>query len=229
MFHTLVDEGNAVLNTSIFSPVRRRIPMKKLLLFASCFAVTLILSQVSFSQALTPLPHPTEVADVTAAPCPCAQCTGAQSMVPYGCPPAPAPRIFGGKLAAFGERRAMRSMPLAAPAFAADPVAMPYQFSVSDLKPRAIRRAARLVPQPQPYPVPAAIPHPVAVPAPHAVVPAGMPMYPPGPAGQVGQKNTLLQRTGTSGPVINFLSIVRTPRDPYAGYYPYPVAPPMPH
>jgi len=202
--------------------------MKKLLLLASCFAVTLILSQVSFSQeALSPLPPPTEATDEFATPCPCAQCTGNPSMVPFGYPPYPAPKVFGSRLAAFGERRAMRSMPLAAPALAADPVALPYPFSVSDLKPRAIRRAARLAPQPQPYPVPVAapIPHPV----PHAVVPAGMPVYPQGPAAQVGQKNTLLQRTGTSGPVINFLSIVRAPRDPYAGYYPYPMVPPMPH
>ena len=203
--------------------------MKKLLLFASCFAVMLILSQVSFSQALAPLPPPTEATDELAAPCACAQCSGTPSVVPFGYPPYPyvAPKAFGGRLA---ERRAMRAMPIAAPAFAADPVAAPYPFTVADLKPRAVRRAARLAPQPPacPYPAPVttAVP-PVAVAAPHAAVPAGMAMYPqgPGPAGQIGQKNTLFQRTGTSGPVINFLSIVRTPRDPYAGYYPYPMMP----
>jgi hypothetical protein len=62
--------------------------------------------------------------------------------------------------------------------------------------------------------------------APPVPMMAGVPpvMTPPdrsaayGPVEQAGKRNISLQRSGTTGPVINFLSIVRTPNNPYVGY-----------
>lgn len=190
--------------------------MKKFLILVSCFAVVLILSKVSFAQE--------EVVAEPAAPCACCYCT--TSALPFAYPPYPAQRGFGNKFAA---RRSLPPQVLPQ----VEPVAFPYPYGVSDLKPLAVRRAARLAPQPQPYPVavpvPAALPGPPAPVAPLAYAPAPSSMNTHGPVGQTGQKNALFQRSGAPMS-INFLSLVRAPRDPYAGYsfYPAPVQPQLP-
>ena len=186
--------------------------MKKFLLLVSCFVVLLILSKVSFSQ---------EAATEPLAPCPCVHCGGVQAAMPFAYPPYPAPRTFGSRLAGLAAKRAM---PFGQPPVAFEGLPSQYQYSVMDLKPRAVRRIARMTPQPQPYPVPVMVPGPPVGPVqPVAVTDATS--YSHGPVTQTGQRNTLLQRSGGGGisPVINFLSIVRAPREPYAGYYPpYP-------
>jgi hypothetical protein len=195
--------------------------MKKLMILVSCFALIFVLSNVSFAQD----------ADVAepAAPCSCSQCqcAAAPSALPFAYPPCPCPpyhKAFGTRLATLVARR--HALPFAAPypEVAMGPVTAPvapYPYGISDLKPRAIRRAARLAPRPQPYPVPVpvAVAAPPALPAPDPAVPGYAPIV------QTGRRN--LQRNGDA-PVINFMSIVRTPRDPFAGYYPYYPMPAQP-
>jgi hypothetical protein len=175
--------------------------------------VILILSQVSFAQEAAPEPG--------------------VSAVPFTYM-APAQKLFGGKFSAIvGKRlRAPQMLPVAVPGDAvAAPVALPYPYGISDLRPSAVRRVARLT-QPQikyvPYPVPVAVAPPAgADPAAAAGgVPGGSAIYAPGPVAQTGQKNFLTQRSG--GPVINLMSIVRLPRssyDPYVSYPPYQAQP----
>jgi len=193
--------------------------MKKLLVSVSCIAVILIASHVSFAQE--------GLVDPVAADVPCA-CSAAQIVpppAPLAYPPyCPAPtRVFG-----IGYRRAARALPAVAPVGA--PAGLPYPFSVADLKPRSVRRAARLAalaaapPCPMPVPVPVAAPAPMVVGGapPMIAPPDGSTAYGYGPIGQTGKRNISLQRSGTTGPVINFLSIVRTMPNPYVGY-PAPV------
>jgi len=192
--------------------------MKKLSVFAACFAVMLFLSTVSFAQPgvildvnspPTVVPELTVEAIVTDAPspiqhtaaCPCQQHTTAGQVLPFGYPPYPT----AGGYPAYG---------------------IPYSY------PRAARRAARLAQPPvQPYPLPA----PGSVPAaPFAYAPAhpiqtplqgtiGIGDFPPVPACPPGQPTVFYRPT----PIKNFLAMLTAPRpyigyDPYAGYPPYP-------
>ena len=190
--------------------------MKKLMILVSCFSLLFVLSNVSFAQEV-------EVADFDPV-CSCPLSAVAPAPLPFVYPPYPAPKFFGHRLAAIVAKRTVPfgtpypgvpMGPVAAPypSVPMGPVAAPYPYGVTDLKHRAIRRAARLAPRPQPYPVPVPVAvAPPAVPAPEAAV-AGT-----GPVVQTGRRN--LQRYGDA-PVINFMSIVRTPPQPY--YYPMPV------
>ena len=197
--------------------------MKKLFVLVSCFAVLLVLSNVSFAQE--------EVA-VEVAPCTCGAAALSDAL-PFAYPYYPAPRGgLGDRLAALKGKcplaqknpafppvppQAMSS-PMPPQAFAGYPVGAP------DMRPLAARRAARLAQQLQPYP-PYQFPvagTPQGVPfAPPAFVP-GQPPVPMIPATQMGDANKVLQRAGGS-PVVNFMSIVRAPQQypPYGGYY-YP-------
>ena len=196
------------------------------MILVSCFALLLVLSKASFAQDFDDVDDP-------APACSCCYCMamGAPAPMPFAYPPCPAaPRHFGSRLAALVGRHTLPfgtpypGMPMspalapypAYPATPVGPVAAPYPYGVTDLKYRAVRRAARLAPPPQPYPVPV----PMAV-APPQVLPAPAPEgYAPGaaPVVQTGRRN--LQRYGDA-PVINFMSIVRT-QQPYP-YYPYPM------
>ena len=187
--------------------------MKKLLFVVSCFVVLLVLSKMSFAQ---------EVVVDPAAPCPCAICASAS---PFAGSFAPPQRLFGGRLAGLVGKRAFapQMMPAAPPI--EGPVALPYPYGIMDLKPRAVRRVARLTPKPQPYPVP----YPVAV-MPQTSEYAGpqipsydgnggpFSVYAPGPVAQTGLRNHSSQRSSYTAPVINFLSFVKGPQP---GYFPY--------
>ena len=203
------------------------------MIFVSCLALSLILNKVSFAQEA-------DVAEPVP-PCSCShcQCAAAPSALPFAYPPClypschyplcHAPKACGCRLVA--NLAARHSLPVATPCpeMAMGPVAAPvapYPYGMSDLSPRAVRRAARFVPQPYPYPmaqypmpVPVAVAAPPALPAPDPAVPGYAPVV------QTGKRNVL--RNGDA-PVINFMSIVRTPQQPFAGYYyPYPPAQPQ--
>ena len=187
--------------------------MKKLLLLVSFCAMVLVLSNVSFAQ---------DAAVDPAAPCPCANCEAA---TPFAAPFAYPPQKLGSRLStALMARRAVapQMLPPVAPVAdcpAAGPI--PYPYGVSDLRPRAVRRVARLTPQPQPFPAP----YPVAVmppAAPPAEVTPGA--FAPGAVAQTGLRNANIQRSGSIVPVVNFLSIIRTPYQ-HGGYYPLPGQP----
>jgi len=181
--------------------------MKKLLVLVSCVVAILVLSNVSFAQGV--LADPIEVAT----PCPCAAAPVVPAPAPFAYPaypPAVPARVFGAK-------RAAKAAALVAPV--AVPNAVPYPYSVADLKPRAVRRAARLAAAAQSYAMPMPVPAPVPMMAgapPVLAPPDKSASY--GPVEQAGKRNISLQRSGTTGPVINFLSIVRTPNNPYVGY-----------
>ena len=192
--------------------------MKKLLLLVSCCAAVFILSQVSFAQ---------EAVIEPVVPCTCVNCEGAPS--PFAAPFAyPPQRQFGNRLAAAMARRSIapQMLPPAAPIApvadcSAAPGPIPYPYGVSDLRPRSVRRVARLTPHPQPVPAP----YPVAVMppvAPAPIIDLTPGAYAPGPIAQTGLRNMSVQRSGSIVPVINFLSVVRAPRD---GYYSLPGAP----
>ena len=176
--------------------------MKKLSILVACFAVLLVLSNVSFAQ---------EDVVVATVPCACCTCGAVAPALPFAYP---APKAFGGKLAACPV--------LAHQAPSYPPQALP--FAPPAQKPFAARRAARFA-QPQPFAVPGMFAPPVA-PAPVAFAPgfapapvaAPVPQY---PAAQMGNSNKVLQHVG-GAPVINMFSVVRGPRayDPYTGYYP---------
>lgn len=179
--------------------------MKKLLVFASCVVAILAVSSVSFAQEGL-------VESEVATPCPCSAAPVVPAPAPFAYPaypPVPARH--------FGVRRAAKFAALTAPV--AVPNAVPYPYSVADLKPRAVRRAARLAAA-QSYaamPMPMPAPGPMVVGAPPVIAPPDKSAaY--GPVEQAGKRNISLQRSGTTGPVINFLSIVRTPNNPYVGY-----------
>ena len=182
--------------------------MKKLVVLASCVVAILAVSYVSFAQE--GLVEPADVA----APCPCTAAPGVPVPPPFAYPaypPVPA-KFLGGK-------RAARAAALVSPV--AVPNAVPYPYSVADLKPRAVRRAARLAAAAQSYPMPmpvAAPPAPMVAGVPPMVLPPDNKSASYGPVEQAGKRNISLQRSGTTGPVINFLSIVRTPNNPYVGY-----------
>jgi len=179
--------------------------MKKLLVLVSCVVAILAVSNVSFAQVGLVEPE-------AAVPCPCTAAPVVPAPAPFAYPaypPVPA-RVFGAK-------RAAKAAALVAPV--AVPNAVPYPYSVADLKPRAVRRAARLAAASQSYAMP------MPVPAPVPMVAGAPPVIAPpdksasyGPVEQAGKRNISLQRSGTTGPVINFLSIVRTPNNPYVGY-----------
>ena len=180
--------------------------MKKLLVLISCVVAIFAVNYVSFAQEglVDPIDTP--------APCPCTAAPAVPVPPPFAYPAyPPIPTRF------FGVKRAARMAALTTPV--AVPEGLPYPYSVADLKPRAVRRAARLAAAAQPY----SMPMPMAAPAPMV---AGVPpvMTPPdksasyGPIEQAGKRNISFQRSGTTGPVINFLSIVRTPNNPYVGY-----------
>ena len=186
--------------------------MKKLLLLVSCCAMVLVLSKMSFAQ---------EAAVEAAAPCPCVNCgVDAPLVAPFAYPPQ---RQFGNRLTALMARRSVAPQMLPPVAPGPECVAahgpLPYPYGVSDLRPRAVRRVARLTPQPVPQPVP----YPVAV-VPPVAPPVDMTpgAYAPGPIAQTGLRNTSIQRSGSVVPVINFLSIIRAPRE---GFYPLPAQP----
>jgi len=181
--------------------------MKKLLVLVSCVVAILAVSHLSFAQEVLVEPE-------VAVPCPCSAAPIVPAPAPFAYPAyPPVPARF------FGAKRAARAAALVAPV--AVPNAVPYPYSVADLKPRAVRRAARLAAAAQSYAMP--MPMPVSDPMPMV---AGAPpvIAPPdksasyGPVEQAGKRNISLQRSGTTGPVINFLSIVRTPNNPYVGY-----------
>ena len=195
--------------------------MKKLFLLISCFAVVLVLSNVSFAAE--------EAAACPAAPCVCSNCDCAA--FPFDYPPQ---RFFGGKFAAFAGKcplghRAPQALPCFEPCAPEACAPAPYPYPYSNAYLRAVRRVARLAPPPvMPYPVPA--PRAMAVPRPRmmapppvaaAAAPPAMPTFAAN-VGQTGKINYMSQKA--SAPVINFLSVVRggprSPYDPYAGYYP---------
>ena len=187
--------------------------MKKLSILVSCFAVLLVLSNVSFAQE--------EVA--VAAPCTCTCSACGAATLPFAYPSyCPAPK-FGSRLSAL-----VPKCPLASHASPCPPQALPIpappasvaQPGAPAVRPFAARRAARLALQPQlpPLPPPGMLVPPP--PGPAFYPPAALPQY---PNAQMGDSNKVLQHVG-GAPVINFLSVVRAPRpygpyDPYAGYY----------
>jgi len=194
--------------------------MKKLLVIVSCVVAILAVSNLSFAQEGLVDPE-------VATPCPCSAAPGVPAPAPFAYPAyPPVPARF------FGAKRAAKAAALVAPV--AVPNAVPYPYSVADLKPRAVRRAARLAAAAaQPYPMPMPVPAPVApmmagdssitvnpIDAPDAPsqFSAGKSSSSYGPVEQAGKRNISLQRSGTTGPVINFLSIVRAPNNPYVGY-----------
>jgi len=218
--------------------------MKKLSVFVSCFAVLLVLSNVSFAQ---------EEVVVEDTPCTCCAAHAAAPL-PFAYPPYyPAPHAFGGKLAALKSRCALAKAPVFPPPAVFPPQAMPlpaplpqayagYPYGAPAMGPFAARRAARLAAQsfaPQPFvPQPFVGVPPVAPVAPPAFVPApdaaGMVGFPQLPVNTMGSGNKVYQRASVGGaPVINFMSVVRAPypQHPYAGYYqgyPSPYAYPQP-
>jgi hypothetical protein len=192
--------------------------MKKLLVLVSCVAAVLIVSNVSFAQV--ELAEPVEVAVPSA-------CEAAPIAVPAPAPfmYPPYPYAAPARFPLLASRRAARMLPVAPPMMAG-PEALPYPPypPAVGMRPFAARRAARMAALAQPYPMPM----PVGAPAMPMV--AGVPVETApgapmtyGPSGQTGKRNLSFQRTGTTGPVINFLSIVRTQPNPYAGLVPaYP-------
>jgi hypothetical protein len=166
--------------------------MKKLSLFALCFAVVLVLNQVSFAQEAAAAADATDQA--------CVNCA-----VPVGYP---APFAKKGVAVRLAERRAMRSMPIAADS----------AYMRGDLRPRVARRMQ--MGQPAVAAAPMIATAPVVI-TPTAVgVPPALPEVPGiGAISQNGdKKNTLRQTTGTFAPTINFLSLIRPPRSSYVGY-----------
>jgi len=177
--------------------------MKKLSILVACFAVLLVLSNVSFAQ---------EDVVVATVPCACCTCGAVAPALPFAYP---APKAFGGKLAACPV--------LAHQAPSYPPQALPLPAAPAQ-RPFAARRTARLA-QPQPFAAPGMFAPPVA-PAPVAFAPGFAPApvaapAPQYPAAQMGNSNKVLQHVG-GAPVINMFSVVRGPRayDPYTGYYP---------
>ena len=215
--------------------------MKKLFVLVSCFAVLLVLSNVSFAQEAA--------VAVEGAPCACCTCT-AVAPAPFAYPPfpvysayQPAPKVLGAKCALKSKNTfapyalpfppqalpVPQALPMPAPAFVGYPYAPP-------VKPFAARRAARLAAQPMPAPMPAPIPGLMPAPGfavapPMAGAPAGAPGFAPAPnpfpqqpSNYMGDLNKVNQRVG-GAPVINLFSVVRAPRgpfdpNPYTGYYP---------
>ena len=206
--------------------------MKKLFVLVSCFAVLLVLSNVSFAQ---------EAVAVEASPCTCCCTCDMVAPAPFAYPPFPvypAPKPFGCKLANF-KRGALapQALPFPPQAMPFPPQAVPfpappevaYYHGAPPVRPLAARRAARLAMQPHPQPIPMGFAPPTfAPPAPPAFAPAP-PAFVPAPAPfqqqsvtSMGDLNRVHQRYG-GAPTINLMSIVRgAPRgyDPYAGYYP---------
>jgi hypothetical protein len=182
--------------------------MKKMLLLVSCVAVLLIFSNVSFAQ---------EAAVVGSDAYPC---VAEPAAFPFAFPPH---RPFGSRLAALADRRVARAQVMMP--YPGDPTVMPvaYPYGLADLKPRSVRRVAKLTAPPKP---PRAVfrPYPMVIPAAAAGASeaggAGL-TYAPGPVGQTGFRNVLNQKSNSSSHVINFLSVVRAPRD----YYPLPAQP----
>jgi len=178
--------------------------MKKLFLLLAFFATILILSKVSFAAE--------EVAVDSTVPCACPHC-GCSEALPFANPPYPQPRIFGNRLAAFANRN-----PIAHRTPQVWLGAEPSEVSEADVTypyPHAnfrARRAARLASPP--FQVPGAgAAQPVVIDA------SDM----PGVATSFGRAGRMSNaHPHVPGPVINFLSAVRTPHpyDPYAGAYP---------
>jgi len=185
--------------------------MKKLFVLVSCFAVLLVLSNVSFAQ---------EGVAAEGAPCVCCSCPAVAPALSFAYPPYPAQKTFGGRLATLTSRCALAPKAPVCPQqvlpFPAPPQAYTgCPYGTPALNPRAVRRAVRLAPQPYAFlPPGVAVAPPVAPPVP-ILAPAPVPQF---PVAQMGDSNRVFQRVG-GAPVINFLSIVRAPRDPYAGYY----------
>jgi hypothetical protein len=173
--------------------------MKKLLVLASCFAVILILSNVSFAQE-------TEAASVDAAtPCPCTERT------PSAFPFTPPPHNSSGSHFA-------GQAPQASPFDPSVRVRTHYRVTYTYGQDRAARRAARFAPPPF-------LPYATGGTA-ASDSDAGL-TFAPGAVAQTGHKNALIQRSNSSSPVINFLSVVRgTPRYFDAAAYPSQVYPP---
>jgi len=193
--------------------------MKKLMILVSCFALILILSKMSFAQDVDVVVEPVP-------PCSCSHCAATPPVLPFAAPyPIPYPYPYKPYPHRIG---GLPYPPAVGPAVA------PYPYEVASLKTRiAARRAARLAAKSllAPAPVAVAPPAPVAVAPPDLPAPDAAAIPGNGQVVQTGKWNSLRQRTGDA-PVINFMSIVRAPREPYAGYYPYPMPapyPPMPH
>lgn len=177
--------------------------MKKLLVFVSCVAMLLILSNMSFAQE-----------EAVPAPCTCCYCSmiGAQTPFAYHAPK----RAFGERFSAAASNCPFVQM-AKAPGFQPSPQLAYAGSDAPHVRPLAARRAARQAQQAYP---------PYAMPVPGAVMPApGAPPQfvgaPAIPATQMGDSNRVYQRASVGGaPVINFLSVVRQPQTypPYAGY-----------
>ena len=179
--------------------------MKKLFVLVSCFALLLLLSNVSFAQeAVAEDSH-----------CACCTCGAVAPAFPFAHPQYVAPKAFGSRLAH------LPKCPLASKGAVAPVAAMPlppaYAAPAPDARLFAARRAARLAQPLPPFP-PAVAPVPPMYAPPMYAAPGAAPQF---PAAQMGDGNKVLQRAG-GAPTISFFSIVRSPRpayDPYAAYY----------
>jgi len=196
--------------------------MKRSFVLVSCAAVLLFLSNVSFAQ---------EVVDAEVAHGACCTCGAAVPALPVYYYPAPKSG-FGDRLAALGHKCPFGHKDPVIPPQVAQFQAVPQPAyaggypGAPSVGPLAARRAARLAPQPllpyPPMPMPAPGVAPIGAPlAPHVFVAGpGAGAVPQLPATSMGDGNKVYQRASVGGaPVINFLSVVRAPRDPYAGYY----------
>ena len=181
--------------------------MKKLFVLVSCFALLLVMSNVSFAQ---------EVVAGEVTPCTCCYCTAAAQALPAYTPHFATPKLFGGKLAGLASKCPLAPATAVVPS-AALPLPPEYAVAAPHARPFAARRAARLAQQPLPPFPPAVAPAPPVF-APPVFAAEHVPQF---PVAQMGDANRVLQRAG-GAPVISFFSIVRSPRpayDPYAAYY----------
>jgi len=162
--------------------------MKKLFVLVSCFAVLLIVSNVSFAQ---------EGVAAEAVPCTCGIVAPAFTVVHL-----PAHNRFAGV-------RTRAAAPQVALLPASPHVHPAFLHAAPDARPLAARRAARLSQQPNPFQFSS------ATPPPPVVFESGQQFVQVGglPPTYMGDSNRVLQRAG-GAPTINFLSIVRAPR-PY--------------
>ena len=188
--------------------------MKKLFVLVSCFAVPLILSNVSFAQSEdAPAPEETQlsVENIVGEVQPGGATVWRQlhpvpQALPFGYPPYPTVDGY--------------------PAFG-----VPYSY------PRAPRRfAARFAPpqfQPQPLPVPGAVPGAVEPPVPPIVAPPMVMGQVPVRHGVLGITQPVPVAPGPPTvvyrptPIKNFVTLMTAPR-PYIGYDPYAGYPPFP-
>lgn len=224
--------------------------MKKLLILVPCFMAVLALSKACFAQITDTVADiaAVEVKALSEVASPPAACHPAYPAYPvYPSVPARLPLLAHCPLSA---PQYAPTLPCPAPSgctcgCAAPPVGCPYGCLAPAPKPRmrfaerrAERRALAAMQAPAPYQFPTPYPFPAVAP-PDAVPPAPTAAfapqgyYPPSPVTTTTAGRNALQRS-MAPIVINFMSILRSPRnqyDPYAGYYqpqypqyPYPQA-----